>query len=325
MENIELTSITSQDAYNFAGAIGKILCEKSFAQKRSELKKASVFIDASKVTKHDWQNVEWKDYIPPYKDGVMKRYDMYIAFHIENIDFQKRVCQISLYIYLALKNNIDIRTIWAPAYQFFIDIFVDDEGTIKQKARMYDYKNEIINMSFDEVIQYLPQYDAGLIKFTTLKEFFTLKMPEQYYNMIGNVINASKNFKSRDDSVRYMAKDILYLFVEINRLMTSNAKKQAKEDHSSRNNTHIKYKEADTPEKRHTYVIGSVTIEEADNAQKPSFSKSAHRTYTCAEWEVRGHTRTLKSGRQIYVRPTTAKRHFKELETQKIKKKLIFK
>lgn len=287
------------------------LTARGFAHKRSQLRNMNL-IDLTFLKNKNESDTSIQHICSSEKDAdFLKRESLYAVIPcFEECVFQVNTCR---YFYIKLI-DLDLKekkeTLFLHDYMY-LPTTGWDIGTSLNVTLQFETAIDInLNISnpiwYTELYRYLKQNDLPWgEKDWKLWQTYIISHSEK-----------SKRYliEKNQDPLIQLYKLCIICIVKTNRLLQEYKPKTKEPNKTKPKTTSVKSDVSEkTENQRKIHMVGPVTIH-SKQAPKPSIQERIVH-YKTASWEVRGHIRTYKSGKTVYIRPQTRKRKNTEAKT----------
>ncbi|SDW49173.1 hypothetical protein SAMN05216391_10932 [Lachnospiraceae bacterium KHCPX20] len=310
--------------------------KEGYWKRRSEILKnnmikvsKSVVMDEEKIFEHYKNEADFVPFlslIPPYESGLLRfefsNTSACVSWVIKELDIDNSNIVLDIEIYSFLPGARDSK-VWTQCVKGIFTLR-DNNGALEcnferriiEKEAYPFFQNWIKTSNDKEILSFANKYmlnEDDCLK--TLGNLFCLPF---LHNEQKQPVHCYKDYL--DMEVLNFTQLVINIFSNINAYLYY-ASKRNKEGCNT-NISEVKMRSiqkggsTDPSDKRITRIVNGITFLSKIKPKHPTYKGLRH--FTCASWSVRGHVRTYKSGKTVYVRPH--EKHRKSLTEQETKK-----
>lgn len=241
-------------------------------------------------------------HIPPFESGVIKfRTDedhiIYSTWDIKSIDLDEMKVDIEYNIY---EFNNTMAKIWRILSE--VHAYIDLNSMRVQHES--NYITTKVGLEYDLFERYYNIYSDMISEYINVSpEEFSCKKIYDAYVKTTNDYKYAKDQKEYNDKLLMMTEGMIYLFNEL--LYMKKNKTNIIRSTSKKSKSSVS---SEIKNERKVRTLDHIIIT-SDKKPRVHTSVNTIRKYKCASWTVRGHLRTYKSGKQVYIKEKVHKRH----------------
>ena len=233
----------------------------------------------------------WLSLIPCFSEGVMHlNDDRYLYYRVENLNTDTKTYTITLNDYIQQK------TYWDVGCQETYTIKMTNDETLYEMEELIDEEHP--QRMYPQLYTLIPAYEMG----------WNTQLQKEWQIIINYTIAARKgmtagivNFQS------YMCTQFLHIIMIINFYLSKNKASRPIKEKEETNTRHTEKKKADVINTERPKRRVGIIIVKSDKPPK-IITKDSVIKYKTVSWHRRATTRTLKSGRTVFVKESVCYR-----------------
>lgn len=255
----------------------------------------------------------WYAYVPCFEKGAIKFNTFrYVTFEILEINPEEQNIKIQITDYLKPHDGIwqkgTSATVVIEMAEISDDVPIDYHNVPYASIPLEDDGSSIeryICLRLDDRENYEDLY--------TIYSAKGLGWSKAEYKtwmdvVVQNSIDSTKYYKEQQeghDQCEQLAMLFALIIVRCNILLEMNKPSRPVNTGTSSRHRKIVYEKGEAPERR-IRNVGALRVQSKDVPKRPCMETVV--TYKTAKWSVRGHIRHYKSGKEVYIKPSTRTR-----------------